>query len=100
MSPDAIINVRFLTTAEGGRLTAVERRACGFHACPLFVNGEAFDCRLLLDRDRLELGECYEMPVAFLTPSLALPKLGIGTEISLWEGRIVATGTVTQILAP
>jgi hypothetical protein len=43
MKPDAIINVRFLTTAEGGRNTAVGGQ---FYACPLFFDNEGFDCRL------------------------------------------------------
>ena len=63
MKPDAIINVRFLTTAEGGRNTAVEGQ---FYACPLFVDNEGFDCRLLLEGRRLELGSAYEVPIKFL----------------------------------
>jgi hypothetical protein len=95
MKPDAIINVRFFTTAEGGRSTAVEGR---FYACPLFVENESFDCRLLLEGRRLELGATYEVPVKFLYRELALPKLAVAKEVVLWEGRNVAKGQVVEVV--
>ncbi|NKI95496.1 hypothetical protein [Rhizobacter sp. SG703] len=95
MKPDAIINVRFLTTAEGGRNTAVQGQ---FYACPLVVDNEGFDCRLLLEGRRLELGADYEVPVKFLYRELAHPKLTIGKDVLLWEGRIVAKGQVIKIV--
>ena len=95
MKPDAKINVRFFTTPEGGRTTAVEGQ---FYGCPLFVDNEAFDCRLLLEGRRLELGTTYEVPVKFLFPELALPKLAVGKEVLLWEGRNVARGQVIELL--
>lgn len=95
MKPDIIINVRFFTTAEGGRSTAVEGQ---FYACPLFVENEGFDCRLLLEGRRLELGSTYEVPVKFLYRELALPELTVGKEVLLWEGRNVAKGQVVKIV--
>ncbi|MET2467342.1 hypothetical protein ABXT21_25470, partial [Ralstonia sp. SM1864_UCD524_TZ4] len=96
MKPDAIIKVRFFTTAEGGRNTAVEGQ---FYACPLFVEGEGqgFDCRLLLEGQRLELGSTYEVPVKFLYREPALSKLAVGKHVLLWEGRDVAKGQVIKI---
>jgi len=96
MKSDAIIKVRFFTTAEGGRNAAVEGQ---FYACPLFVEGEGqgFDCRLLLEGQRLELGSTYEVPVKFLYRELALPKLAVGKDVLLWEGRNVAKGQVIKI---
>lgn len=95
MKPDAIINLRFFTTTEGGRSTAVEGQ---FYACPLFVENEGFDCRLLLEGRRLELGSTYEVPVKFLYRELALPKMSVGKEVLLWEGRNVAKGQVVKII--
>ena len=95
MKPDAIINVRVLTTAEGGRSTAIEGQ---FYACPLFVENEGFDCRLLLEGRRLELGTDYEVPVKFLYRELALPKLAAEKEVTLWEGRTVAKGLVVKVI--
>lgn len=94
MKPDAIIEVRFKTTAEGGREGAVVGELYG---CPLFVDGEAFDCRLSLDGKTLQLGETYELPVKFLNPHLVLPKLSPGKPVKLWEGKEIATGKVLRL---
>lgn len=95
MIPDAVINVRFLTTTEGGRNTAIDGK---FYACPLFVDNEGFDCRLILEGRRLELGSTYVVPIKFLYRELVLPKLKVGKEVLLWEGRNVAKGQVVKII--
>jgi hypothetical protein len=43
MKSDAIIKIRFKTTAEGGRQGAVVGK---FYGCPLFVDGEEVDVAL------------------------------------------------------
>ena len=97
MKPDAIIEVRLKTTAEGGRQGAivVAKRPFG---CPLFVDGEAFDCRFLIERQTLELGSTYELPIKFSHPELALPKLSVGKSVTLWEGKDIATGKVLSLV--
>ncbi len=97
MTPDAFIKVRFKTTAEGGREgpILIGERAYG---CPLLIEGEAFDCRLLLNAQTLHLGETYELPVKFLNPDLALPKLSPGKPVKLWEGKDIATGEVVRLV--
>lgn len=94
MRPDAIIRVRFKTTSENGRKSAVEG---AFYACPLFIDGQAFDCRLLISGKRLELGEYYEVPVRFLFRDLVISKLAVGKEVVLWEGKDVASGSVVSL---
>jgi hypothetical protein len=93
MKPDIIINVRFFTPSEGGRTTSVGGR---FYACPLFIDGEGFDCRLLLDGKSIKLGEACDIPVKFLYQDLALKKSAIGKEIFLWEGKIIAKGSIIK----
>jgi hypothetical protein len=95
MMPDAFIEVKFRTTEEGGRETPVTG---DFYACPLFIDGEAYDCRLLIKGMELELGRSYEVPVKFLNRDIVLPKLHIGTSIILWEGKDVGDGKVTRII--
>ncbi len=95
MKPDIIINVRFFVPSEGGRATAVEGQS---YACPLFVDNEGFDCRLMLEGQRLELGSTYEVPVKFLYRELALPKMFVGKPVLLWEGRNFAKGHVVEII--
>jgi hypothetical protein len=96
MKPDAIIKVRFKTTAEGGRQGPIVIAEKPF-GCPLFIGEEAFDCRLLIEAQTLSLGETYELPVKFLAPDLALPKLSPGKAVKLWEGRDIATGEVVRL---
>ncbi len=95
MTPDAYIEVRFRTTEEGGRKTPVTGE---FYACPLFIDGEAYDCRLLIKGMKLELGRSYEVPIKFLNRDLVVPKLFIGKCVILWEGKDVADGKVTRII--
>jgi hypothetical protein len=94
MKPDAIIRVRFKKTAENGRSSAVEG---AFYACPLFIDGQAFDCRLLLSGRCLELGEYYEVPVKFLHRDFAIPQLAAGKNVVLWEGKDVANGSIVSL---
>ena len=95
MNPDAIINVRFKTADEGGRKTPL---VGNFYSCPLFVDGEGFDCRILLGNQRIELGEWYHLPVKFLNRGFVVPKLAPGKPITLWEGKDVANGEVLEVL--
>lgn len=97
MKPDAIIKVRFKTTAEGGREGNIVIKEIPY-GCPLLVESEAFDCRLLVDGRTLQLGEAYELPVKFLNPDLALPKLSPGKTVRLWEGKDIAAGEVVRLV--
>ena len=94
MVPDIYLEVRFRTTLEGGRKTPIKGE---FYACPLFVDGSGFDCRLLLNGMELALGEYYEVPIKLLNRSSALPKLHVGKAVILWEGKDIADGKVTRI---
>lgn len=75
MEPDAIIEVRFKTPEEGGRKADI---AGNYYSCPLFLDGEGFDCRLILGSRQLVLGEWYRLPVKFLNLNLVAPRLRIG----------------------
>lgn len=94
MNPDITIEVRFKTPVEGGRLDPITGKQFG---CPMFVAGEAFDCRLLIGGRTLRLGETYEVPVQFLNAPLALSKVAPGKEVTLWEGKEIARGKVLRL---
>jgi hypothetical protein len=97
MKSDAIILLRLLTTTEGGRRTSIQAEG---YSCPIMINEqEGFDCRFVMSEPRLlELGNEYEIPVKFLDRSAALASLAEGTEVSLWEGKKIASGVVKKIL--
>jgi hypothetical protein len=94
MEPDAIIAVRFKTPEENGRQTAVHGDS---YSCPCIVDGEAFDCRLLLAGRFLELGKTYQAPMKFMNWQLVRPRLSEGKAFSLWEGEDVAAGKVLYL---
>jgi len=71
-----------------------------YYGCVLLVHGEAFDCRLILDGQTLQLGRSYELPVALLNPDLVLPMLKQDTAIALWKEKTIAEGKVMKLLTP
>ncbi|MEI8329516.1 MAG: hypothetical protein WCG14_05930 [Chlamydiia bacterium] len=100
MNADVYIKVRFKTSEEGGRKTPVKRKTPlwpDFYGCPLMVDGKAYDCRLLIGDQEIELGKYYEIPVKFLDKNLALPNLAVGKNIILLEGKEIANGQVIKI---
>ena len=100
MKADIYINVRFKTPSEGGRVTPIghkKTRVVSYYACPMIVDGNAYDCRLLIGDQKLNLGQYYEVPVIFVNKDLALPNLSVGKNITLWEGKERAEGQVTRI---
>lgn len=93
--------MRFKTSDEGGRKTSVKRKTPlgpDFYGCPMEIDGKAYDCRLLIGDNEIELGKYYEIPVKFLDKDLALPNLAVGKSITLLEGKEVANGQVIKRL--
>ena len=96
MHPDAIIRARSRTTDEGGRRRDVVIAGAPY-GCVVLVDAEGFDGRFFVADRTLRLGGTYDLPVKFLCPALALPKLSFGKSVSLWEGKFVATGEVVWL---
>ena len=94
---DVVVRVRFLTTQEGGRRTNLSGAVVPFYACPMIVDGQYFDCRIYIDGKVIALGEQYDLKAKFLSSEIVIPKLYIGKEISIWEGKIVGKGEVLEI---
>ena len=96
MNHDAVIRVRLLTRAEGGRTIPVSGKHFG---CPLIIDDEYFDCRLILMDMELQLGLSYDVPVVFLDAATVMPKLKIGKQLSLWEGKIIGHAKIMSVSA-
>ena len=95
MKEEAVINVEFLSSDLGGRSKPIDAKRYG---CPIIVGDTALDCRFLLAERTLFLpGIRHNISVAFLNPNLARQVLCEGTRIQLWEGRVIADGTVKSI---
>lgn len=94
MVADIIINIKFLTAAEGGRTAPI----IDIYSCPLFIDNEGFDCRLLLNRQTIELGSYYRLKVKFLCIENILGKLAAGKEVFLWEGKFIARRSIVDVM--
>ena len=60
------------------------------------IDGEYFDCRIYYEGKRIELGTVVRVSAIFLSPDTVLKKLVRNMEISLWEGKAIARGTVIE----
>jgi hypothetical protein len=85
---DAVLRVRFLTRAEGGRKDAVKPPS-GFYSCTLYGENDTvgYDVRIIFAGLPAELGETYELPALFLSPELALERFPPGTKFQIMDGR-------------
>jgi hypothetical protein len=91
---DAVLRVRFLTRAEGGRKDAVKPPS-GFYSCTLFGGNDAtgYDARIVFAGLHAELGETYKLPALFLCPELALERFPPGAEFRIMDrNRLTGRG--------
>ena len=91
---DAVLRVRFLTRAEGGRKDVVKPPS-GFYSCTLFGEGdtEGYDTRIVFAGWPAELGESVELPAQFLCRELALERFPPGTEFLIMDrNRLTGRG--------
>lgn len=98
LSPDIVADVRFYSTAEGGRQQVTPAT---MFACILVISGENFDCRLLLEGiGPVAPGQTVRVPIKFLSPHLLKHRLTKGTHFHLRELRTIAEGVVSEALFP
>jgi hypothetical protein len=91
---DAVLRVRFLTRAEGGR-KAVVKPPSGFYSCTLFgdQDREGYDARIVFAGWPAELGETYDLPAQFLSRELTLERFPPGTPFRIMErNRLTGRG--------
>jgi|SRR5215470_4254810 len=97
LTPEIVADIQFLSTADGGRKGPTPDHVFG---CPLEYAGELFDCRLDLSGiGPISPGQAVTVPIQFVFPRLVLPRLRVGSAISLWEMGTIARGTVARIIA-
>jgi hypothetical protein len=99
LRPDAVVRLRFLSTDDGGRSKPIPPG--GVFGCPFLFEDEYFDCRLLLgDHTAAVLpGDTVDVALKFLCPDLIKPRLHQGSLFRLWEGRTIADGVVSRVVA-
>ena len=93
---DIVATVRFYADDEGGRQKLTPPDKFG---CLLELDGEYFDCRLLLSGiGAVWPGRRVFVPIKFLLPQLILPRLKPGVRFHLREAETIAEGVVEQML--
>jgi hypothetical protein len=93
-TPDAIVEIKLLSTEEGGRSQAIDTKVQ--YGCPLLIDAEYFDARFNFSSS-VSPGEIAVSPVWFLSPELVVPKLEVGKRFSLWEGKIIGHGRFIEV---
>jgi len=94
---DIMVEVHLFTTENGGRNGPTPTK---FFGCPAEIQGELFDCRLILGESaRLAPGDTAVVPIMFLSPGIVLQMLKVGDEFRLWELRYIGTAKVLALSA-
>jgi hypothetical protein len=97
MTPDVIAKIKLYETDVGGRCEPTPSDQFG---CLVEINGEYFDCRLMLESiGSLRPGQIAIVPIKFLRPDLVCPLLRISQDFRLWDGKTVGNGEVQEIVA-
>lgn len=93
---DALLQFRLLEASEGGRTKGLGGPDALFFACPLISGGNAWDCRVLIGGEEIALGETYTFPVTFLSREAAWDWAKPGTQVDLWEGKVIGHGVILE----
>ncbi len=97
LTPDIIANIKFYSTENGGRKSAI---STNFYGCIFSLEDSKHDCRLLLENiGAVAPGENKKsVPIKFLCADLVIPKIKAGSKFYLWEGGNIAEGVVEMII--
>ena len=97
LKPDIIAKLKLYSKEEGGPSKNIPPVQFG---CPLFFEGEYFDCRLLVDQlgTSIELGTLVTVPIKFLDPEFIKPRLCPGKHFKLWEMKFIGEGEVVGVI--
>ena len=96
MTPDIIATVKLYETDRDGREGPTPPGAFG---CLFELDGEYFDCRLLLEEiGALRPGQLATVPIKFLNPDMLGPRLRAAQCFHLWDGKVIADGEVKEIV--
>ena len=94
-SADIEAEVRFLTTAEGGRRGPVKS---GYRGHFFYDGLDWVAVQIYPDSEWVQLGETVRALISFMSPDEHVGKLFPGKEFSIREGKLVGKGKVTKLL--
>src|SRR6266513_1990920 len=94
--PDITASVTFLPTEQGGRKRPTG--ASGRYGCPAIIDGEYWDVFFdLAETGAIAPGQTVIAGLRFLSPEDVVPRLSVGKEFQIWEGKIIGMGRVLTI---
>lgn len=93
-SPDFIARIHLLRTNEGGRKGPTPPAE---FRCPLEFKARYYDCIIILGGGgSLVPGETRNVPIILVDRTVA-PRLRIGDQFALWEGKTIGKGEVIEV---
>lgn len=96
VASEIVAEIVLLPTTEGGKQSPI---TAGEYRGVLGVSGEHFSFRLSVSEgQQLSPGSSGRFGIQFLFPDAALPHFTIGTEFTVWEGRVVGHGSVIEVM--
>lgn len=94
--PDITASVTFLSTEQGGRKGPTA--ASGRYGCPAIIDGEYWDVFFnLAETGAIAPGQTVTAGLRFLSPKEVIPRLSVGKEFQIWEGKVIGTVRVLAI---
>jgi hypothetical protein len=95
MKADVLIEARFKTSSEGGRVKPINGSS---YRCPMIIDGRGFECQIFLEGKVIQSGETYQFAVKFMNFDAVSSFIALDKIITLWEGKEIAAGKIIQIL--
>ncbi len=96
VAPEIVVEITLLPPEAGGRTGAIPE---GEYRGVLGVGSENFSVRFFVPLENgFSPNQTQQFGVQFLVPEAALPYFPVGTEFSVWEGRVIGKGRVVEVL--
>jgi hypothetical protein len=96
VTPEIIVEITLYPSEVGGRKGAILQ---GEYRGVLGVGSENFSVRFFVPfEDGFSPSQTQRFGVQFLVPEAALPHFPAGAEFSVWEGRVIGSGRVLEVL--
>jgi len=96
VNPDVVASVHLFRAEDGGRQSSTPDN---YLSCPLEVKNRYYDCRMLLfDVGRISPGMSAIVSIVFLDRESALTVFKEGVDFRIWEGKVIGTGRVKQVV--
>ena len=95
-TPEIIVEITLHPSEADGRKGAILQ---GEYRGVLGIGSENFSVRFFVPlKDGFSPNQTHRFGVQFLVPEAALPHFPVGAEFSVWEGRVIGSGRVLEVL--